>query len=153
MPAWYDILAMSLEREIDEQQLLASCAAISAFIDREIERGIDSQRIIIAGFSQGGAVAYHAALTYPQPLGGLMALSSYFATYQTLVPNPANASLAIAIFHGIYDGVVSETLASQALQVLRNKGYSPVYKSYLMEHEVCMEEVADISMWLQQCLA
>jgi phospholipase/carboxylesterase len=78
-----------------------------------------------------------------------MALSSYFATHKTLVPNHANASLAIAIFHGIYDGVVSETLGGQALQVLRNKGYHPVYKSYLMEHEVCMEEVADISQWLQ----
>ena len=81
-----------------------------------------------------------------------MALSSYFATHKTLVANTANSSLPIAIFHGIYDGVVSETLASQALQVLRGKGYSPVYKSYLMEHEVCMEEVADISQWLQQRL-
>ena len=152
MPAWYDILAMNLERQIDEQQLLASSTAISALIDREVERGIDSRRIIIAGFSQGGAVAYHAALSYPQPLGGLMALSSYFATHKTLVANTANSSLPIAIFHGIYDGVVSETLASQALQVLRGKGYSPVYKSYLMEHEVCMEEVADISQWLQQRL-
>lgn len=152
MPAWYDILAMNLEREIDEKQLLASSAAISALIDRELERGIDSQRIIVAGFSQGGAVAYHAALSYPKPLGGLMALSSYFATHKTLVPNPANQHLAIAIFHGIYDTVVSETLGSQALQVLRAQGFKPVYKSYLMEHEVCMEEVRDISSWLQEVL-
>ena len=153
MPAWYDILAMNLEREIDEAQLLVSSHAISALIDREIERGIDSRRIIIAGFSQGGAVAYHAALSYPKPLGGLMALSSYFATHKTLVPNAANATLAIAIFHGVYDSVVSETLGGQALQVLRRQGFSPVYKSYLMEHEVCMEEVADISQWLQARLA
>ncbi len=152
MPAWYDILAMNLEREIDEKQLLASSQAVSAFIDQEIERGIDSRRIIIAGFSQGGAVAYHAALSYPKPLGGLMALSTYFATHKTLVPNSANQNLTIAIFHGVYDTVVSETLGGQALQVLRAKGFKPVYKSYLMEHEVCMEEVKDISGWLQAVL-
>jgi phospholipase/carboxylesterase len=152
MPAWYDILAINLEREIDEQQLLVSSAAISALIDREIERGIDSQRIIIIGFSQGGAVAYHTALSYPKPLAGLMALSSYFATYKSLVVHPANAQLAIAIFHGIYDSVVNESLASQALQFLRSKAYSPVYRSYFMDHEVCTEEIAHISQWLQQRL-
>lgn len=152
MPAWYDIVAMSLEREIDQAQLLASSAAISSLIDNEIARGINSKRIIVAGFSQGGAVAYHTALTYPKPLGGLMALSSYFATHQTIALNPANAQLPVAIFHGIYDSVVSETLGSQALQTLRTMGYQPIYKSYEMDHEVCMEEIKAISAWLQERL-
>ncbi|MBL0232009.1 MAG: carboxylesterase [Moraxellaceae bacterium] len=152
MPAWYDITAMTLDRQLDEAQLLASSAAISAFIDNEIARGIASQRIIVAGFSQGGAVAYQTALTYPQPLGGLMALSSYFATHKSINIHTANQQLAIAIFHGVYDSVVNETLGSQALQLLRQQGYAPVYKSYLMDHSVCAEEIRDISMWIQERL-
>lgn len=152
MPAWYDITAMNLEREIDEAQLLASSAMISALIDNEIARGIDSQRIIIAGFSQGGAVAYHTALSYPKPLGGLMALSSYFATAKSIVAHPANQQLPIAIFHGIYDSMVQETLGHRALNTLRQWGYSPRYYSYEMDHEVNMSEIKDISAWLQEQL-
>jgi phospholipase/carboxylesterase len=152
MPAWYDITAMKLEREIDNTQLLASSAAISAFIDNEIARGIASQRIIVAGFSQGGAVAYQTALTYPQALGGLMALSSYFATHKSISLHCANQQLPIAIFHGVYDSVVDETLGGQALQLLRQQGYATIYKSYLMDHAVCAEEINDISTWLQERL-
>lgn len=152
MPAWYDILAMKLERQIDTKQLLASCAAITAFIDREIERGIASQRIILAGFSQGGAVAYQTALSYPKALGGLLALSTYLATKDSLQTHPTNQQLPITIFHGIYDSVVPEVLGSQALQWLRSKGYTPHYHSYEMDHEVCMEEVGDISRSLQKML-
>ena len=130
MPAWYDITAMNIDREIDEQQLLASSAAIALFIDREIARGIASERIILAGFSQGGAVAYQTALTYPKPLGGLLTLSTYFATHKTIAISPANQQLVIAIFHGIYDSVVNELLGSQALQTLRALGYQPLYRSY-----------------------
>ena len=153
MPSWYDILSMTLEREIDEAQFHASCAAIAAFIDREITRGIDSTRIVVAGFSQGGAVAYHTALTYPQPLAGVMALSTYLATKDSLQPHPVNTALPMAIFHGIYDSVVPDTLAVQALHVLRGMGFSPLYRSYNMEHEVCLEEIKDIAHWLIQTLA
>ncbi|PTQ90016.1 alpha/beta hydrolase [Agitococcus lubricus] len=149
MPAWYDITAMNLEREIDESQLLASSDAIKQLIDREVTRGIPSERIFLAGFSQGGAVAYHTALTYHRPLGGLLALSTYFATHKHIVIHPANQHLPIAIFHGIYDSVVNELLGNQALHYLRNQGYQPYYRSYEMEHEVCLEEVMDISNWLQ----
>src|SRR5699024_8577066 len=80
MPAWYDITDMSIDRQIDSTQLRESAASIHQLIDEQVAQGIDSQRIIIAGFSQGGAVGYEAALTYPKPLGGLMAHSTYFAT-------------------------------------------------------------------------
>lgn len=152
MPAWYDILEMNIELKHDEQQLLKSADAISKLIDREIERGIDSRRIIIAGFSQGGAVGYQSALTYPKPLAGLLGLSSYFATSQSIVYNPANDELPIQIFHGTADPVVPESLGQQSYDLLIEKGYQANYKTYSMEHSVCMDEIADISTWLQATL-
>ena len=152
MPSWYDILEMNIELKHDEQQLLNSADAISKLIDREIERGIDSRRIIIAGFSQGGAVGYQSALTYPKPLAGLLGLSSYFATSQSIVYNPANDELPIQIFHGTADPVVPESLGQQSYDLLIEKGYQANYKTYSMEHSVCMDEIADISTWLQATL-
>lgn len=152
MPAWYDILEMNIDRKIDEQQILASAASISALIDREIERGIDSQRIVLAGFSQGGAVAYQTALTYPKPLAGLLAMSTYFATSATIEPSDANRTLAIEIQHGSQDGVVPEALGERALGSLVKMGHSPTYKSYPMEHQVCFEQIKDIANWLQGVL-
>ena len=90
MPAWYDILEMELDRKVDLAQLQQSALQIQQLIDREIERGIDSRRIVIAGFSQGGAVGFEAALSYPKPLAGLLALSTYFATADSIDIHPAN---------------------------------------------------------------
>lgn len=149
MPAWYDILAMDLERVVDEQQLQASADAVTRLIEREIARGIDSRRIVLAGFSQGGAVAYQAALSFDRPLGGLMALSTYFATHASLQPHPANRALPIHLFHGSHDPVVQEQMGLLALERLRAMGYQPGYSSYPMEHEVCWQEIGDISGWLQ----
>ena len=81
MPAWYDILEMNLERKVDEAQLIASAEAVQRLIKREIARGVASEKILLVGFSQGGAVAYHAGLTYEKSLAGLLILSSYFATH------------------------------------------------------------------------
>ena len=153
MPAWYDILGMNVERAVDEKQLLVSAASTRAFIDREIERGIDSRRIIVAGFSQGGAVAYQAALSYPKPLGGLMGLSTYFATYRTLEVDPANRALPILVGHGTRDGVVPESLGRQSVELMKGLGLAPDYKTYAMEHSVCPEEIRDISAWLCKSLA
>lgn len=152
MPGWYDIREMDVNRKIDEEQLLASAHAVHALVDREIESGIDSRRIIIAGFSQGGAVGYQAALTYPRPLAGLLAMSSYFATAESMEPDPANRALAIAIYHGTADLMVPESLGRQSCLQLLEMGYSPIYKSYPMDHAICAEEIADISQWLQNAL-
>jgi phospholipase/carboxylesterase len=153
MPAWYDITEMSIGHKADIQGLLQSADAIRALVDREGERGIDSRRIVIAGFSQGGAVGYQVALTYPEPLAGLLALSAYFATATTIRPDTANASLPISIYHGTADPIVPEYLGRESRDALVRMGYRPEYKTYPMQHAVCMEEIADISRVLQTWLA
>lgn len=152
MPAWYDILDMSIERKVDIKQLTVSANAVQALIDREIKRGINANRIILAGFSQGGAVAYQAALTYKQPLAGLLAMSTYFATKESIQIDANNKQLNINIMHGSQDPVVDPILAEQAQQALINKGFHPSYKLYSMAHSVCAEQVFDISQWLQERL-
>ncbi|TQV72704.1 carboxylesterase [Exilibacterium tricleocarpae] len=152
MPAWYDILEMTIDRKIDEAQILRSAAAVTALIEREIERGIPSNRIVVAGFSQGGAVAYQAALSCSRPLAGLMALSTYFATHQSINPSEANHRLPIHIYHGVYDPVVPETLGRRAHDLLLGMGYTTDYKNYPMEHAVCPAQITDMSQWLQKQL-
>ena len=153
MPAWYDILDMSFERQVDLTALNNSSRQIQALIDREIERGIPANRIVIAGFSQGGAVAYQAALTYPKPLAGLLAMSTYFATKESIQLSDANKSLNIKIMHGSQDPVVDPLLGEQALHSLTEMGFQPSYKSYIMEHCVCGAQITDISAWLVKLLA
>ena len=152
MPAWYDIKAMDLDRVVDETQLMDSANKTIALIEREIARGIDSTRIIVAGFSQGGAVAYHAALTYDKPLGGLLALSTYFATPNATHLSPANQSLPVQICHGSADPMVPEQLGQKAAAQLQQMGLSPAYQTYPMGHEVCLPQIHDIAGFITQCL-
>jgi phospholipase/carboxylesterase len=152
MPAWYDIRSFDVDRELDDEQLIASSVAIQALIDREIERGTDSRRVILAGFSQGGAVAYQAALSYPEPLGGILALSTYFATANKVKISPSNQRIPILICHGSQDPVVPELLGQQSQSALQSLGFDPRYRSYTMEHAVCAEEIDDISDWIKQTL-
>lgn len=152
MPAWYDILEMNIERKIDEAQIQQSSDAIKAFIENEIAHGIPSNKIILAGFSQGGAVAYHCGLTFDQTLAGILAMSTYFATWKTLTLNPANKDIPIHLFHGTHDDIVLESMGLEARRILIEQGFEPEYTSYAMSHEVCMEEVRDISKAIQTCL-
>jgi len=152
MPAWYDILEMDIDRKVDLTGLMQSADEIIAFIDREIERGIDSRRIVIAGFSQGGAVAYQVVLSSEKPLAGLLAMSTYFATRDTISLNDTNKTIPIKIQHGQLDPVVPESLGKQATTTLVKLGYSVSYQSYPMEHAVCPEQIDDISDWIQTTL-
>ena len=152
MPAWYDILEMTEVRKINEAQLLVSSNEIHKLIQRELDRGIVSERIMLAGFSQGGAVAYHAALTFDKKLAGLMGLSTYFASANSIKPHAINQSIPIHVFHGTHDPMVLEKQGKKAVETLTAMGYKLTYKNYRMEHELCLEEIADISYFIQQHL-
>lgn len=153
MPAWYDILSINLDREVDEDQLRHSAAQTQALIDREISRGVPSERIVLAGFSQGGAVVYEAALSFEQPLAGLLVLSSYFATAESIELHKANSDLPILICHGDRDPVVPEQLGQQAVRKLSEFNYQAQYKTYPLEHSVSLPEILDIGAWLKHVLA
>lgn len=152
MPAWYDILEMSLERKVDTAQIERSAQQIRDLIQREIERGVEAKNIVIAGFSQGGAVAYHVALSYPQRLAGLMALSTYLATDDSLDYSDINKDLPILIEHGTHDPVVPVILGQQAQQLLSAKGYNVDYNTYPMAHQVCMPQIQNIGKWMNKVL-
>lgn len=153
MPAWYDILAMDLGRRVDEVQLNKSAERIQALIQEQLDQGIDSQRIIVAGFSQGGAVAYQAALSFPQPLGGLLAMSSYFATADNIAFAETNRQLPIEVHHGNFDPIVPESLGRSGADRLTELGYAVNYRQYPMAHALCPQQVGDIGQWLSERLA
>ena len=152
MPAWYDILEMSLERKVDVNQIEESAQQIQDLMAREVERGVKPEHIVIAGFSQGGAVAYHVALGYPERLAGLMTLSTYLATNDNISYNDANKDMPILIEHGTHDPVVPAILGEQAKQLLSEKGYNVAYHTYPMAHQVCMPQIQNICKWLNKVL-
>ena len=152
MPAWYDIKAMDIERVVDTEQLRASADAVAKLVEREKEKGVPADRIIIAGFSQGGAVAYELGLSYPERLGGILALSTYFATADTVQRSEANADVPISVYHGTFDPMVPESLGVRSVEALKEMGYEPSYQTFPMEHSVCLEEIQDIGRFIRRHL-
>ncbi len=148
MPAWYDILEMGAGRKLNTEQLRDSAAQVSELVEREMARGISSERIILAGFSQGGAVVYQAALSFPKPLAGLLTLSTYFPTSDTIEYTDANRAIPIEIMHGSYDPVVLPAMGEDARDDLIAAGFKPNWSTYPMEHQVCMPQIKDIAAWL-----
>lgn len=155
MPAWYDIEALSLdlERTVNRPQLARSVDQVQALVRREMERGVDSRRIVLAGFSQGGAVAYEAALSFDAPLAGLLVLSSYLATGDSMQRNPVNGQLPVLVQHGVSDPVVPEVLGQRASEQLSAWGYPVSYERYPVEHGVCPQQVPVLARWLGRCLS
>ena len=152
MPAWYDILEMTIERSVDEVQLRESAKSITDFIENEIKQGISSDRIIIAGFSQGGAVAIETTLTFNKKLAGLLLMSTYFATKDSIELSIENKETAIEIHHGQYDPVVPVQLSEVSAKSLKENNYQVETKLYPMEHSVCPQQIKDIGLWINQRL-
>ncbi|CAG0910811.1 unnamed protein product [Cyprideis torosa] len=152
MPAWYDICDMELDRSVDEAGLLDSASSVALWLDELRGQGIASERILLAGFSQGGAVACHLGLSYPCRLGGLILLSTYFAGGEKVQGNVLQRGLNVFIGHGLYDPVVPVGLATEAIRRLEELGLVPRYHEYAMEHCVCEKEIEDISSWIRERL-
>ena len=150
MRAWYDIVDFDLANRADEAGVLASVAQVDALIAREGARGIPASRVILAGFSQGGAVTLAAGLRSADPLGGLVALSTY-------VPSAPKARAALAagaerqpvfMAHGSQDPVVPFQAGQQSAALLRELGFAVEWHAYPMPHSVCAEEIRDLGDWL-----
>lgn len=152
MPAWYDILGANLTAGQDEKGMRQTQGAINQLIEREVARGMPASRIVVAGFSQGCAMALMTGLRYPERLAGIMGLSGYLPLAHTLAAerSPANAGLPVFLAHGKHDGVVPLAAATATRDALTGLGYPVDWHAYEMEHSVCMEEIADMNQWLLQ---
>jgi phospholipase/carboxylesterase len=154
MRAWYDLYGLNVTSREDDAGLRESEAVVQQYIVKEVAAGIATDRIVIAGFSQGGALALHAGLRYAQPLAGIMALSTYLPLRDRISTeaSAANRSTPILMCHGVGDGVVPLAMGSISRDLLLQQGFAVEWHTYPMEHSVCMEEVSRISTWLQQRL-
>lgn len=152
MPGWYDISMAELERKADEAGIRASQAAVNALIEREITRGIASDNIVLAGFSQGGAIALQCGLRFKHRLGGIMALSTYLTLSDSLGAEKSvvNSNIAILMAHGTQDPVVPLSLARTSKAMLTSHGFHVEWHEYPMQHAVCGEEIKMIAAWLEK---
>jgi len=148
--AWYDILALDLVSVEDRAGIRVSEAAINALIAREMARGIAADHIVLAGFSQGGALALHTGLRCPQRLAGILVLSAYLPLREAVATerSTANAGTPIFMAHGRQDPVVPHALADESRRSLEALDYGVDWRSYAMAHAVCGKEIKDISRWL-----
>lgn len=153
MRAWYDIHSLSLdEKQVDKSGIAKSVAFVNELIAKEEKRGIASEHIILAGFSQGAVIALITGLQCRKPLGGILALSGYLPSSQEVIQNanPINRQIPIFLAHGTDDTIVPYALGKAANLALSNAGFPISWHSYAMPHSVCLLEIRDISQWLQE---
>jgi phospholipase/carboxylesterase len=153
MRAWYDITDGAIRRE-DERGVRASQVLIETLIAREKKRGTKAERLVLAGFSQGGAIALHTSLRHPERIAGIMALSTYVPVAEKLSAEASAANRHVPIFmaHGTHDPVIPLIRAEQSRGLLESLGYPVEWHEYGMPHSVCPEELADIGTWLGKVL-
>jgi phospholipase/carboxylesterase len=154
MRAWYDIVSIERGALQDETGIRGSHAAVEKLIQRENARGIRCDRIVLAGFSQGGAMALYSGTRYPERLAGIMGLSCYMLLEMHFAAERTAANQATPVFlgHGTQDPIVSPNLGEQTRRLLEKAGYSVEWHAYTMPHSVCAEEVVDIAAWLRRVL-
>jgi phospholipase/carboxylesterase len=154
MRAWYDIIALDRRAAEDEQGIRASQALVTELIRRENGRGVPTERIVLAGFSQGGAMALFCGTRYPERLAGIIGLSCYqlLAARFDAERLPANQSTPIFLGHGVQDQVVVPMLGEATCRQLQAAGYVVEWHAYSMPHSVCPQEVSDIAAWLRRVL-
>ncbi len=152
MPGWYDIASMDFRDRGDEPGIRESAQQIQNIIDLLIKEGVSSQKIFLAGFSQGGAIALYTGLRCPHPLGGILALSTYLPLQDTLPreAHESNRAIPIAMMHGLYDTVIPLPIAEASHAYLNESGYTVEWKTYPMAHEASAAELNDIEKWLNR---
>ncbi len=154
MPAWYDLAGISADAAQDEAGIRDTETKIQALIAHEMAQGVKPGNIVLAGFSQGGAIALHTGLRYSERLAGIVALSTYLPLHDQLAEQASEANRDIPIFmaHGEYDPVVPMSMAQLSRKQLIRHGYRVEWRTYPMEHGVLPQEIDDISVWLDQKL-
>ncbi len=155
MRAWYDIKSFTPAGRADVSGTVESSRRVAEYIDRERQLGVAPERVVLAGFSQGGAVALYAGLRYPERLAGILAMSCYLPFPETLATDrsTANSDVPILLCHGRSDPVVPVGMGLEAREELKAHGYAPEWRDYPMQHAVCMDEIADVARWLKLRLA
>lgn len=155
MRGWYDVMSLDGVRREDDAGVRASQASVDELIARELARGVPAARLILAGFSQGGAIALQTGLRHPERLAGIMALSTYLPLAATLAAEASAANRDVPIFmaHGRDDSLIPIERATISRETLRAAGYKLEWHDYAMEHAVCREEIEDIAAWLRRVLA
>ena len=154
MPAWYDIRSLGGPRDEDERGIRDSQRLIEALVAREIQRGVPAARLVLAGFSQGGAMALHVGLRYPEKLAGIMVLSAYEVLPETRAAeaSPANHDTPALVCHGTYDPMVPLLGGQAACEALEANGRAVVWHEFPMEHQLCLEEIEVVARWLGERL-
>lgn len=154
MRAWYDIVGMDFGADVDTIGINQSSAHLRRLIQNTVESGIPSDRIILAGFSQGGVIALHTGLLYPDKLAGIVALSTYVAIPEAIQRSASEANREIPIFmaHGRFDPVIPYSLGQQSKDFLAEAGYPVQWHAYPMEHSVHPEEIRHIADWLNDLI-
>lgn len=155
MRAWYDILGMEIDRDQDREGIRASLDQVGDLLDDQVERGIAAENLILAGFSQGGAIALRCGLAWRPALAGIMVLSAYLLEADRLGQWAAGESARVPIFmgHGSQDPVVPVTLGKDSAERLQAAGHAVEWQTWPMAHSVCPEEITAIDRWLERCWA